>query len=317
MKRIAITGASGYIGQRLLARLEAEPAVEQVLALDIRPLPSPFPKVTFVEHDVTRPMEELFTTHGVDTAVHLAFLVNPIHDRERERRINVGGTENFLAACHAAGVETLLMASSATVYGAWPDNPPLLPEESPLRGKPGFPYVEDKLALEALTARYAKEHPNCRVLITRAVVVAGPNVNNFLSRFLERPVMFVARGADPPVPLVHEDDVAEAKARLLLEAPAGAYNLSAPNPVRLREASRRAGTRVVALPPGLLYLLAGLAWKLRLRWLSEAPPAMLDYIRYPWTADGRKVTRVTGFRYRYDGPATLEAFLRQRMQGRR
>ncbi|RMF36779.1 MAG: hypothetical protein D6759_03105, partial [Chloroflexi bacterium] len=33
MKRIAITGASGYIGQRLLARLEAEPAVEQVLAL--------------------------------------------------------------------------------------------------------------------------------------------------------------------------------------------------------------------------------------------------------------------------------------------
>ena len=312
MHTIAITGASGYIGRQLIALLEDEPAVERVLALDIRPLTSSSPKVTFVQHDVTRPMESLFVEHRVRGAVHLAYVLNPVHDREWERRINVGGTENFLAACHAAGVEALLIASSATVYGAWPDNPPSLTEDAPLRGKPGFPYVEDKLRQEALAARYAQEHPDCRVLLTRASVVTGPHMDNFLSRFFLKPISFAVRGTNPLIPLVHEDDTAEATWKILSQAPPGAYNLNAPNPVPLSEITQRIGARVLALPPALLYPLAGLAWRLRLRALSEAPPAMLDYIRYSWVADGSKVTRATDFRYRYDGYAAMEDFLRSR-----
>lgn len=315
MNTIAVTGASGYIGQRLIALLEAEPTIEHILALDARPLPSTWPKVAFVEHDVTRPMESLFLEHGVQGAVHLAFLVDPIHNRARERRINVGGTENFLAACHATRVKALLIASSATVYGAWPDNPPLLLEDAPLRGKPGFPYVEDKLVQEELAARYAKEHPDCRVLLTRASVVTGPRMNNFLTRFFLKPLSFAIRGANPRIPVVHEDDTAEATWKTLLQAPPGAYNLNAPNPVPLGEITQRIGARVFALPPGLIYPLATLAWKVHLRALSEAPPAMLDYIRYPWVADGSKVSRVTDFRYHYDGYGALESFLHSR--GRR
>ena len=160
MKTISVTGASGYIGQRLITLLAQDPTVEHILALDTRSLPLSSPKVTFLEHDVACPMESVFTQYGVQAAVHLAYLVDPSHDRERERRINVGGTENFLAACHAAQVDALLISSSATVYGAWPDNPARLTEEAPLRGKPGFPYVEDKLEQENLAARYAEEHPH-------------------------------------------------------------------------------------------------------------------------------------------------------------
>ncbi|NOX62685.1 MAG: NAD-dependent epimerase/dehydratase family protein [Chloroflexi bacterium] len=309
MTTIAITGASGYIGQRLLQHLSQDRSVERILALDIRPSAYRHEKVEFVRHDVTQPMNDLFVRHGVDMAVHLAFLVDPTYDRERERRINVGGTKHFLDACHAAGVRALLIASSATTYGAWPDNPPLIPEDAPLRGKPGFPYVEDKLVQEELAARYASEHPACRVLLTRASVVTGPHMNNFMARYFVRPVAFIVRGANPALPLVHEDDAAEATAKILLQAPPGPYNINATNPVPIREIMQHMNARVLALPPAILYPLAALGWKLRLRALTEAPPPMLDYIRYPWVVDGNKVTRVTDFQYRYDGVAALEAFL--------
>lgn len=162
-----------------------------------------------------------------------------MHDRERERAIDVGGTERFLSACHDAGVRTALLASSSTAYGAWPDNPPALTEEHPLRGKPGFPYVEDQVALERLAWRWAEEHPDHRMLLTRATVVCGPNLDSFISRYLSKAVSFLVRGDDPPTPLVHEQDVAEATWRILAQAPTGAYNLNADGPLPLSELARR------------------------------------------------------------------------------
>lgn len=309
MRRVAVTGAAGLIGQKLLGHLAADPEIEEVLALDLRP-PEPIPeKVRFLRHDVREPMGGVFREHVVDAAVHLAFLVDPSYDRERERTINVGGTERFFEACDEAGVQTALLASSATVYGAWPDNPPLIPEDHPLRGKPGFPYVEDKLELEAMAARYASGHPQCRVLLIRPTVVMGPRMDNYLSRFFLRPVAFRIAGANPPVPAVHEDDVAEATWKILKEAPAGPYNLNSGGGVPLLQALAMMGRRAIPLPPALLKALAGMAWTLRLRALSEVPPAMTDYIRWPWTADGTKVERETSFRYRFTARATMESFI--------
>ena len=317
MQRVAVTGASGLIGQRLLERLEADPSVERVVALDLRPPETAGGATLFVRHDVREPMDGIFLRHGIDTAVHLAFLVDPVHDRERERAINVGGTERFLEAAAAAGATTVLLASSATVYGAWPDNPRLLPEDAPLRGKPGYPYVEDKLVLERLAARFARERPSCRVLVIRPTVVVGPHMENFLSRFFLRPLAFRVAGADPPVPVVHEDDVAAAAWHLLREGPAGPYNLSAGEGLPLREVLRLMGRRAIPLPAPVLRALAGLAWTLRLRALSEVPPAMLDYIRWRWSVDGTRVERETAFRYRYTAEAAMRSFLESRRRGRR
>ncbi len=317
MKKIAVTGAAGLIGEKLLGHLAADPEIEEVVALDLRPPEIQGDNVHFVRHDVRRPMGEIFRKHGVDAAVHLAFLVDPSYDRNREREINVGGTERFLEACHEAGVEAALLASSATVYGAWPDNPPLIPEDHPLRGKPGFPYVEDKLELEAMAARFLEEHPSCRVLLIRPTVVMGPRMDNYLSRFFLRPVAFRVAGANPPVPVVHEDDVGEAAWRILKEAPPGPYNLNSGRGVPLLEALGMMGRRAIPLPAGVLKATAGAAWTLRLRALSEVPPAMTDYIRWPWTADGSKVERKTGFRYRYTARAAMESFIESQNGGKR
>ena len=314
MRVIAVTGASGYVGQRVVAQLAAAPQVERILALDIRPATFPSDKVTFIQHDVAQPLTALFVEQGVDAAAHFAFVLNPSYDRVRERQINIGGTENFLKACHAVQAQTILVTSSATAYGAWPDNPARLRETMPLRGKPGFSYVEDKVKQDLMTQQYALGHPQSRVIITRMSVVMGPHVNNYISRYFLKAIAVLVRGFDPLAPIVHEDDAAQATTHLFLQAPSGAYNLDAPNPISVRQGIAAIRGRVLALPPAILYPLAGLAWKLRLKFLTEAPPPMLDYIRYPWSCDGSKVTRYTDFRYQYDAAACIAAFARFRQQ---
>jgi UDP-glucose 4-epimerase len=305
---IAITGASGYIGSRLLERL----AGAAVLALDIRP-PRHLPEgAEFVRHDVRQPMGALFRARGVKAVIHLAFAVDPMRDRQAERALNVLGTANVLAACAEARVETVILLSSATVYGAYPDNPPALTEDAPLRGCPGFGYVEDKLELERMAARYAREHPEARVILVRPVVVAGPHMRNYLSRSLEKPFVFLPWGANPPLQLIHEQDVAQALATLLHEGPSGPYNLGAPNPMPFQEVVRRARARAVALPWALLYPLAAVAWRMGWRAVTEAPPALLHYLRWPWVVDGSRIARLTSFAYQFDTPATLADYLEAR-----
>ena len=74
--RIAVTGASGYIGARLVERLEAEARVEFILAMDVQPPAiDTSGKVAFLQHDVAESFEFTLLEHNVDTVVHLAYLL--------------------------------------------------------------------------------------------------------------------------------------------------------------------------------------------------------------------------------------------------
>ena len=48
--------------------------------------------------------------------------------------IDVNGTQAVLQAASEAGVKQVLVTSSATAYGAWPDNPEPIAEDWPVRG---------------------------------------------------------------------------------------------------------------------------------------------------------------------------------------
>jgi len=98
-----------------------------VLATDIVHPRSPLPaKALFVHQDVAVPFGELFSQYGIDTVVHLAYVMKPDRDHKAARRVNVGGTKNVLAACSDSGVSRLVYLSSTSVYGAHADNPALL-----------------------------------------------------------------------------------------------------------------------------------------------------------------------------------------------
>ena len=92
-------------------------------------------RFVFDEVDVRTPSLEA-RLGGVDVLVHLAFIMDPIADENEMRDVNVNGTQNVLRAAGKAGVRKIIYTSSATVYGAHPDNPIPLTEEAPSTGEP-------------------------------------------------------------------------------------------------------------------------------------------------------------------------------------
>src|SRR6185437_2987265 len=116
--RYLVTGGSGYIGSRLVERLSARDGTEQIAICDVRP-PRSRPGVQYTQLDVTDAarVRETIERERPDVLIHLAFVLNPIHDADRMYNIDVGGTQNVLEAAEAAGVQQVLVTSSATAYG--------------------------------------------------------------------------------------------------------------------------------------------------------------------------------------------------------
>ena len=311
-RRVAVTGAAGYVGRGLIERLEREESVEFVLATDIRPPTTQHgSKVVFRRHDVTAPMAEMLEGHGIEAVVHLAFLLNPSPDRAAAERVNVGGAVNVLEACQRAGVRHLVYLSSTTVYGAHADNPPLLSEESPVRPVKGFRYGEHKARVEELIARYRQRNPDFTAAVLRGCPVMGPNADNFISRAFSQPFLVGIRGSDPPMQFIHEDDQTDLLTHCLLQRVSGVYNVAGDDAIRWSAMARLFGKRQINLPAPLLYGLTDLTWKLRLQ--ENSPACGLDFIRYPFNVSCDKIKRDLGASFRYTSEDAWMAFVgRQR-----
>ena len=305
LRAVGVTGASGYIGTRLIRRLLETRDIERVTGVDIRPSTIEHQRYTHVRQDVTAPLEEAFA--GAEAVVHLAFVLRQLRNRAEGRRINVGGAESVLRACANAGVGRVVLMSSATVYGAHPDNPPALTEDASLRPPSGFAYAEDKAACEALFQAFAEERPETCVSILRGCVVMGPSAANFITAALDKPVLIGVRGDNPEMQFVHEDDLAEVLLRFATEPHPGVYNVAGAGSVRWGEAVSLAGKRLVRLPAPLASGLAELAWRTRLQ--SDSPSAGLGFIRWPWTVSTEKLTAETGYAFQHSSREALEAYL--------
>ena len=111
---IAITGATGHIGNVLVRELINRGNVVRVLVLpgdDQRPIAGL--NVEVVEGDVTDPSSLKLAFEGVDIVFHLAGVVTIMPGMASVlERVNVGGVRNVIAACRTAGVRRLVYTSS-------------------------------------------------------------------------------------------------------------------------------------------------------------------------------------------------------------
>jgi UDP-glucose 4-epimerase len=305
-----ITGGSGYIGGRLIDLLTQRDDTE-VVNLDLRPPAVPRPRTRFVRMDIRdRGMRSLMASERPDALVHLAFVLNPIRDEHKMYDIDVNGTDNVLEAASAAGVGQLLVASSTTAYGAFPDNPVPLTEEHPVRGLPGYEYARDKTEIDRLCQLWAARHPDRVMTIVRPTIVFGPNVDNYIVRFWSNSPFFpLLDGRDPDWQFVHEEDVVEAMSRLLTERKAGIFNLTADGTIKLSEAARLAGLKTRKMSTRLYRRIAKAAWGLHLPGV-EAPPGQIEFLLYPWIASNEKLKAELDWTPRYTSRETFEITMR-------
>jgi UDP-glucose 4-epimerase len=290
--------------------LSGRPETEAIVVADLRPPASFRPKTTFASLDVRDKVasRELFERERPDCVVHLAFLLNPIHDEAAMYDVDVNGTQNVLEAASAAGVGHMLVTSSTTAYGAFADNPVPLTEDDPVRGAPDFSYARDKAESDRLCQLWALRHPERVMTIVRPCIVFGPDVDNYIVRlWLKNPFRADFGLGDPPLQFVHVDDVAEALILLLEGRHAGAFNVAADGYLSLAEASDLIGLKGRRVPYKIYKRLAAGLWKAR---VSEAPAGQLEFAIHPWVASNEKLKTTTGWSPRWTSREVFELTMR-------
>lgn len=305
--RFAVTGAAGFLGQALVTHLLSLPTTESVVAIDVRARPGlgrPPARVRWVSQDVRQPLSEVFRSSGVQAVAHLAYLLRPTHDRAKARAINVGGTESVLSAARACRATRIVYPSSTTVYGAHADYRRPYRESDPVRPLPGFPYSLDKVDAELLLRRFF-EDTQVPVAILRCPPVMGESADNFIVRSLTRRFLPVPFGANVEFQFLHISDLASALVASLTSDACGTFNVTGEGTVPWRDMVRSFGNRTIPVPGPVLKAVVGATWAIRLQ--SDSPPSGVDFIRFPWLADGARFRAAADWRARYDAAGALAA----------
>src|SRR5256714_6996870 len=313
--KYVITGGSGYIGSRLVEFLAGRPDTERIAIADIKPPRIPHARTEFHRTDVRdrAALQALLERVEPDALVHLAFVLNPIRDEDTMYDIDVNGTLNALDAAARTGTQHVLVTSSTTAYGAWPDNPEPISEDWILRGQPDFAYARDKTEADRLCQLWAADHPERTMTIVRPCIVLGPNVDNYIVRgWDDAPFLPRFRGEpDQHVQFVHEDDLAEAISGLLVGRHAGAFNVTGDGLMTWQETAEVAGIRLRTFPFGFVYGLNRLMRRLHVPG-TESPPGPLHFIRNPWGCSNENVSASHGSAPQHDSRETFELTLRSR-----
>jgi len=308
-KKIFITGMSGYIGTLFVKKLIELDWVESIYGMDLKPFDFEHEKVHFQIMSINS--EELsneLVRINPDIVVHLSFIVNPIHDEILSYKVNVEGTENLLHAVKEANVSQLMVASSGTAYGAFPDNPVPLTEEHPIRKHGTFQYANNKAIVEEMTKQFGDENKDIILSIIRPTVVYGEKVDNYLSGILEYPIIPRIKGYSPDLQFVHEDDVVRAMVTIIEKKGRGGYNISPNNHITLSEIIKMMEKKSIFIPYTFAKIAINTAWKLKLKF-QKYPLGFMDYMMYPWILSSDKLINELDFKYEYTSKQAISVLI--------
>lgn len=245
--RVAVVGATGNVGTAVLSALQQRPEVTSILGIARRMPAETFDPYAHAEwlsidiaaatptEDAVSQLTEAFA--DVDAVIHLAWLIQPNSRRELLRRVNVEGTHHVTRAVAAAGVGTLVAASSVGAYSPSPGWE-TRDESWPTEGVRTSHYSVDKVAQERVLDEFAAAHPQITVTRLRPALIFQRDAASEIQRyFLGRwvPVHLLGKGRPPVLPLpralrfqaVNAHDVATAYAAAAVRGRPGAFNICA------------------------------------------------------------------------------------------
>jgi len=168
-----VTGANGFIGSRLCARLTQSGATVTAMVRPssdlgfLKPLKS-LSLVTAVLADLSTLQEAM---RGVSVVYHVAGYVRDWGPWRVFYEANVEGVRNVMEAARQSGVKRVIHVSSVSVYG-FPGKADIS-EEEPFIARPDDPYITTKVEGERLALKY--QGKGLEVVVVRPAGVYGPH----------------------------------------------------------------------------------------------------------------------------------------------
>jgi nucleoside-diphosphate-sugar epimerase len=183
--KIFVTGATGYIGQRLVSVLANRQHFLHVLVRDIHSPNIPrLPNVKVFEGDITNKASIDLAVAGCERVFHAAgFTRLSAKDPSIFFKVNVDGTRNVLESSLQHGVKRLVFTSSGGVFGPSLKNP--MSENDPRIISFESDYDLTKHLAEELVREYV--HKGLYGVIVNPTRVYGPGLNtytNAINRFI-------------------------------------------------------------------------------------------------------------------------------------
>jgi nucleoside-diphosphate-sugar epimerase len=197
---ILITGGAGSVGRLLVQRCREAGQLVRIFDLpvcDFRGLEGEA-GIEVVKGDITDAATVEQAVHGVSAVMHLAALLPPASEANRERTlaINVEGTSTILRAMESGAKDAVLVfSSSVSTYGDTRDEPPPVRVEHPQTALDI--YAESKIASEARIRESSVD-----AVILRIAGISVP--------VLQEPPEVWPFTAEQRLEMVHRDDVVTA-----------------------------------------------------------------------------------------------------------
>jgi len=242
---ILLTGATGFLGSTVLARLAER---EEVVAMH-RPGqdPPPVSGVRWIAQDLTAPLTAKLPDR-IDAVVHLAQ-----SRRYREfpegavdvHEVNAAATVRLLDYCRRAGATTFAYASSGGVYAPGPE----AVRESDVPQPINF-YTTSKLAGERAVEQF---RGLLRGHVLRFFFIYGPGQRNMfvpglISRIRERREVTLAGEEGIRMNPVYIEDAADAVLAVLDQRESATFNVAGPEVVSVRQIAERIGALLDEVP---------------------------------------------------------------------
>ena len=243
--KVAVTGGSGQLGTQLLRRLIAKRRIKKVVSLDVVPPMVSAAKLDWQIADVRDPgLDRHF--EGADVLVHLAFIVTRPSSPDEMEAVNVRGSKNVFDSAAKAGVKRIVYASSVAAYGMAPGHPEPIVESTPRRRVTALPYSRNKFDVEEYLDEFEPAHPDIGVVRMRPVVLIGERLEHGFGSIVRRGLL--PEVDDVPLPIVWDEDVADAFMLAIQGDARGAFNLSAADLLPVAELAERTGLRRLKVP---------------------------------------------------------------------
>jgi UDP-glucose 4-epimerase len=305
MEKVLITGISGGQGRLLARRLmenyevcgvdrvawEGHPRGIRVHVVDVR----------------KKKFEDVIRTEMPTAIVHMGFVRHFRADPKVRHDVNVRGTKQLLDHCVHHGVQSLVVVSSGYVYGAFPENPYYMDEDSPLSASRSYPEIRDLVEVDTLASGSLWRYPHIRTSVLRPVNVLGYYVHSMIGQYLRQKRVPTVMGFDPMMQFIHEEDLSEAIALTLEHRLQGVFNVTGPGEVPLHVAIEETGGRAFPVPEPLLRPLFDRLFRLG---AISYPPGALDFLKFPITLSGSRFVDATSFQPLFGLEETLQSVQR-------
>ncbi|QES49499.1 NAD-dependent dehydratase [Streptomyces venezuelae] len=322
-KVVLVTGAARQLGGRFVRRVQRDPEVERVIAVDAVPPPHRLGSALFVRTDIRQSaIARVLAEHAVDTVVHLAVTGGSAGigggARSTVKETNVIGTMQLLGACQKSPtVRRLVVKSSTSVYGGAPRDPAVFPETAQPKALPAGGFAKDAAEVEGYVRGFARRRPDVAVCVLRFANILGPRADSPLAEYFSMPVMPTVLGYDPRLQFVHEDDVLDVLGLAAREPKpgtlnSGTFNIAGDGVLLLSQCSRRLGRPTVPL------LLPAVTWvgaALRAVGVTDFSPEQIRLLTHGRVVETAQMREVLGFEPLYTTAEAFADFARSRGRG--